>query len=371
VWTHHFYNEVDEPAVGSAVIVDAAGIVNAAGFLGLPIETDDAWLHTLGSDGTPLWEARYDGAAGFGDWFFDVARTTSGIVVAVGHETTERVLSGKAPSSEVDVVILAYAPDGERLWRQALEPLDDHGLFQSPPALAISGTDRIVVGANAATDGGFPQMFFAEIALDGALVDRWMHVDDAYRGLELVDLAFDDQGGMHAVASGTPDDAGDDHEWLGRWDAEGVYLGAVADVHEGARAVAVVTREGGTIVLGGIYTNATAPVALRPFVHRYDAARQPLWTRTLELDAGDGSVEPRALAIDCAGRTLVLAMQEEIPWIIRLDDAGDEIDRLQPIADDLWSFRAMAADPAGNPVIVGRGWDAMLGGSFVVRKIAG
>lgn len=184
-------------------------------------------------------------------------------------------------------------------------------------------------------------------------------------------MQFDDHDGLHAVASGTPEGDGEDHEWLGRWGADRVFLGAVAHAHQGARAVAVLPRADGVLVLGSIDTSATAPVGRRPFLHRYDADGEALWTRTLELDVDVASVESRALAVDCAGRILVLATHDETPWIIRLDQEGNELDRLEPLAGELWSFHAMAPDPAGNPVVVGRGWDETLGESFVVRKIAG
>jgi hypothetical protein len=62
----------------------------------------------------------------------------------------------------------------------------------------------------------------------------------------------------------------------------------------------LVALEDSVVVLGRVTVKPDAPVQRRPWVGRYDAAGNTLWAYELDL-AHDRSVEPHALAVDCAG----------------------------------------------------------------------
>lgn len=366
VWTFEA-PEVRSGAYGTAVAVAADGRVFAVGTLEGSSTQDngDGWLHALAVDGTPIWEARYGGKAGFDDWFTDVAITPAGDLVIVGTETL--INGGVASSSEQVAIAIGYDAAGNERWIFTIGPLDEREIKDAAPAVTADD-DRVLVGATS-TQGDYRTLLsFAELDHEGQLLQRWDHADPSLDQMELADVRFDAQGGALAVGGSWTSDA----IWLGQLGTDlSDVIGFVVHEQDSLSPVAVEPLADGALVLARIDTQPTAPVARRPFLVRYDSTGAVLWSETLVWD-GIESVVPSSVTIDCAGRIVLLATRNDVqPWIVRLDADGNELDRFSDSVGEIGNRRGVATDAAGNVIVTGRGIEDTTGEAFVVRMLAG
>ena len=360
-WAQPFAVGADDSPGATAVAVDARGLVYAAGFFRYPDRNADAhgWLHAVSADGEPRWDIRYEPDT-LRQEFTDVAVAPSGDMIVVGYELVS------APASEwgereVIAVVLRYSPAGATLWRREIE-----GISEGYVKVAVGTDGRIVVAgrSQAAIEDPFPgDIFVADIAETGELLDRWIPTSDSHLlPLGPADLSLDADGTLYLLATGYPE-VGPRAPWVGRWDAEGSYLGAF--VHEeGGQAIALNPREGGALVLW-------RDESYRPSLRRFDRDGVELWARAVGFEHG---LDARALATDCDGNALVAAdyWDGEVGqnWLFRIDDRGQELDRIDLGTPYGWTFEGVEADPFGNAVLAGRAWLVDDDHSFVVRKYA-
>jgi hypothetical protein len=110
----------------------------------------------------------------------------------------------------------------------------------------------------------------------------------------------------------------------------------------------------------------TDPPVTRPILRRYAADGVELWAHIVEM-TGEEPLLAYDLATDCDGRALVRATlsPDATDWMFVVDDEGTELERREVVVDDYMGLYDLAADPFGNPVVVGG-----KGSEFVVRKYA-
>lgn len=342
VWTQQFTANVEAAQRALSVAADPSGIVYAAGFYRFPNDVNHGWLHALSPDGAPRWEVRYDGE-NLEEAFTDVATTPSGDVIVVGYE----LISNLDPFwsyPEIVAVVIAYSASGEVAWRTEVAHVG-----WSPPTVAVGPDGRVVVAATSRPQNldEHPALLLADISPTGELSSTWAPPSDPYLYLDPADVQLDAAGNLYVLATGATAESGMAAEWLGRWDAVGSFLGAVAHEHEEAGAVAVNPRADGALVLGH-----GEPYAFRPSLRRYDENGVELWASTVEME-GEVSLAPFALTTDCAGQALVAAESNGAFWLFWFDDQGSELSRLQLESGQWWAFHGMAVDSFGNPVLAG------------------
>lgn len=359
-WTQQFTVGLEDLAGASAVVVDAGGLVYAAGFINFADDNldTDGWLHALSAEGAPRWEVRYDRDT-LRQAFSDVAIAPSGDVIVVGFELISEPAS-LIGEPEVVAIVIRYSPAGEMLWRTEID-----GMAQNHAKVAVGSDDRIVVATTLQGACKSPgAVSIAYLAATGELVESWVPLADPYSlPFGPADVQLDTDGSLYLLATGTLADSAMRAEWVGRWDAAGSFLGAFVHEEEGAEAIAVNPREGGALVLGRTEDGQ----ALR----RYDASGVELWSHTVLFDLG---LWARDLATDRDGQALVVAdfWDGEVfqNWLFRFDDAGEELARINIGTEYGWTFESVDMDPCGNAVLAGRAWGLDDPASFVVRKYA-
>lgn len=360
VWTQQFTVGPEDVAGASAVVVDAEGLVYAAGFINFADDNldTDGWLHALSTDGESRWEVRYDSDT-LRQAFTDVAVAPSGDVIVVGFELISASVS-EWDEPEVVAIVIRYSPAGELLWRTEID-----GMAQNYAKVAVGADERIVVAAISQGSYQAPgSVSLADVAATGEVLQLWVPPSDPYAlAFGPADVQLDADGILYLLATGTLADSAVRAEWLGRWDAGGSFLGAFVHEDEGAEAIAVNPDGGGALVLG----RTEEGQALR----RYDAGGVELWAHTVVFDFG---LSARALATDCDGQALVLAdfWDGEVfeNWLFRIDDRGEEVARMSIGTVYGWTFESVDTDPFGNVVVAGGAWELDDAAAFAVRKYA-
>lgn len=348
VWTRAF----DGPAAGSdqarQLALDGAGGAYLAGSMATD-DGQDICLLRVNAAGDTLWRRLWDGG-GSQDWAVDLRADAAGATVA-----------GQAflPGSVFDGVVLRWSAEGELLWEARVPDFGtgDNGRATRP--LAVDATGRCWLTG---TSLGRLATACFDAGGDTLWVDRWAGPND-----------LSDTGVAVAV-----DGAGQATVVGASWDAS-IDIVAIRYAPTGERAwtVRVDGPAGGTdhpcAILpdgdGGVYACGSVSVDGASdtdwLVTRIDAAGDTLWTRRHDGPTSLGDVAV-ALARTPAGDLLVggevyggspgqggsgidfrvVAYSRDGDELWQADWNGDGND------DDL--LRALAVDPAGDAIAVGR-----------------
>jgi len=175
---------------GSAVAVDTNGVAYAAGTLGADQGSSaDIVLVARGADGSPLWEARFDGPGHGPDVATCVAVSPAGAVYVAGQATR---------ANSRDLVVLKFSSAGALLWRRFIggasgpDKASALALDRSGNVLVAGWNSRFGSGANAA---------LAKFTPEGAKL--WLRIWDgaAHRTDRAFDVALDRSGNAVVVGS--------------------------------------------------------------------------------------------------------------------------------------------------------------------------
>ncbi|MBI4602845.1 MAG: hypothetical protein HY721_12885 [Planctomycetes bacterium] len=141
----------DEPA---ALAIDGDGSVLVAGLSYHPATLHDIVILKYSSDGTPLWERRYDGPRGGNDIARALAIDGSGNVLVTGYSSADGVTH--------DFVTLKYSPSGDLLWEARYD--GPGGSEDWPAALAADAADNVYVtgfSRGAGTSGDYATLKYS------------------------------------------------------------------------------------------------------------------------------------------------------------------------------------------------------------------
>ncbi|APR87150.1 Cell surface protein [Minicystis rosea] len=154
---------------GSAITVDAAGRVIAAGYTVTSAGGTDMWIRKYqdgGSSNTILWTKTYDDAAHGNDFAFGVTADASNNVVVVGAEPV---------NGQFDASIRKYDANGNLLWTQ--RHAGAAGQIDLAAGVACDAAGNIYVGGSEETANATANTWTAKYTPAGAIV--W---SDVYNG---------------------------------------------------------------------------------------------------------------------------------------------------------------------------------------------
>lgn len=345
IWTQTF--PIPEISRLLGITMSSSGEAYVVGSRDESHQALDGWFLHLAADGTLQHGIERDLDQDVE--FEDVALAPDGQAIVVGYEN----LSGTQT-----LVVYAFAPDGTLVWREPVELGVEAEVAGWSPRIAVSSQGRTVVGANWWREGG-GGFSLVELGPTGERIRSFPLPAEAPADLEMRDLGIDPAGALY-VGGGAGEGVGD-LEWVGRWDADGMFLGSWEHAERGARVVELSPREDGVLVLGVDFTREGFPAYVRPRLRRYDGAGTELWARVIDVEeVGEDPLSPYELAVDCLGRGVVHAQHSGGSginhWLFTIDDNGDEVDRRKLELDiNLGEYQPgiydITTDPFGNVVL--------------------
>ncbi len=304
LWTRQFGSNQDDGASG--VAVDGKGNVYVVGSVGGPLPGQtyvgryvDAFIRKYGPDGQELWtrqfgSATWDEAAG-------VAADRAGNAYVVGWVAGP--LPGQTSLGGDDAFLRKYDPEGQEVWtRQFGSAGDDEALGVAVDAVA----NVYVVGGfmhgsrlqhTIGTYDGFLRKF------DPVGQELWSRQigQVGYTMPQAVDV---DGAGNAYVTGGTLYQR--DEVYLGKYDPEGQELWTGQARSAGLHWASDVTIDatGDVYVVGTLDTPWILPdSAYDPFLRKYNAAGQELWTWVFAAAPLGGA---RGVALDWAANVYIV-----------------------------------------------------------------
>lgn len=341
VWARRVGADADDRAYG--VATDAAGNVAVTGSVSNYVNfgngvvtgtggSNDAFVAVYAAaDGAHLWSRRFGGSGS--ETGYAVAVDATGAVVVAGTfvgtvDFGTGPLTAAGGTTDQDIVVAKYSPSGVTLWAKRF---GSAAAFEYAYGLALDAAgDVLVTGA-----------FYGTVGFGGPTLTSAGGYD-----VHLVKLA---------AASGA-------HVWSKRF-------GGTADDYGNAVAV----DAGGAITLAGYFRNTAdfgggalaSAGGQDAFVARFSPAGAHQWSRRVGA-AGDDSA--RGVTFTTAGDVLVTgAFQGSVDFgggPLASVGSGDQfVARYGPTGAHVWSRRfgglgyqygaAIAAGPAGNPIVAG------------------
>jgi hypothetical protein len=363
IWTSVVASSTGRIDEMHGIAVDSEGLVYVSGWLQDQDDRTDGWAAAFSADGELRWDDRYVGAADMNDALHDVVLGNDGRIYVAGVEQIGFVESASSsfPLPIEQLIVLAYGPDGEHLWRQTAMVEDDTVAF--PVAIDVGPDGEIVVGAGVRDETGTGSLVMLVLANNGALREQREPLFDAYFGIEFGGIDVDQNGNVYIGATALAYDHFPQH-WVTAWNRRGKLLWEVGVEHYDASTRSVLADEDGVAVLGSFDPPMTPGTRRRLWIGRYDTDGGASWTYE-----SDASMNPRALAIDCRGDIAVLATAADEPWLARLTADGELVESfvLGDAVDDVY---AMAPDPGGNLVLARRSCDPTLACQHELTKLS-
>ncbi len=299
LWAARYNGPADGSDQGTAITVDAAGNVLVAGYSVHPGSHADFVTLKYSPAGQVMWTALYNGASDSSDHARTVAVDAGGSVYVAGESW--------AAGSGNDLVIVKYSAAGQYLWESR------HG----NPA---NTTDKLI-DLELDPDGnpvlaGYGNNRFTALKLNpegGILWDWTSDFEGSLAGMQL-----DREGNLYLTGSAfIKTDHGD--YALVKLDSAGRFLWQVfserpsEDVFVSAWAVTL--DESGDVYVAGNMARIDSPFDSDFLTARYSPAGELDWI--VQTDAGQNSVQPKAIAVDQDQRVYVAGWaQTEYPPLV-------------------------------------------------------
>jgi hypothetical protein len=330
--------------------VDAAGSVYVAGYVGVAMGDEDAWVRKYAYDGAEMWTQTHAGATMLREHGRALVVDEAELAVVAGFENV--AMQGN------DVWLRKFAAEGTPQWTKGYDD-PDHG-NDAGYALARTGAGELVAVGGHAVPGQGQNMWLRKH--DAAGNTLWTRSYAGAAGGSDTAYAVAAGDGYLYVAGAETVAAEGLNMWLGKYDADGNLLwsrganGAASadDLLFGAAAMA----DGGVVVCG--YQSA-AEVPWTSFVRRYDADGLVVWT---EVDDGpmDAGALCYAVALTADGEVVTAgaAIRDKLrkPYVRRL--AADGTPRWGTLVDSPGAggsqARCVAVGP-GDEVVAAGGLD--------------
>lgn len=264
---------------------------------------EDVFVARYGADGSEFWTVRYDGPNGGVDRGLSVAVDPAGRVYVTGQ-------SWGSEESEYDIVTLAYGPDGTPLWEARYDGTGES--WDRGVALAVGGTAVFVTGWETTfTDGINSSIAYVTLAYDLDGTEVWSATYtgpgsyDQDRATDIVVTADgnvvvtgESYGASTAWDYATIAYRGEDGAilWVDRYD---FGVGSI----DGAAALAI-DASGNTYVTGYSYVEPLDGTKADVLTLCYDPDGRRVWTARYDGPVGsfDGGTD---VAVDGSGVVVV------------------------------------------------------------------
>ena len=341
----------------NAVVVDAAGNVYAAGYVGDGVifnTNHDYLVVKFGADGTQRWAHRYDGPGANSDFAEQLVVDAAGNVYVTGFSY--------GADFDFDWATLKLAADGTLRWERRL---DAPGRSDDRAADMALLPDGSVVVSGVTQPGGeqFPDDDAETVAYDpqGAIVwqARW---SDTAASHELVFDLDVDASGRVAITGTTQENTSPyvpPFPLTLRYDAGGALLQTIRS--DGGASVDV--DAAGNVFVAGTFVTSPSTVA------KFSASGARVWSAPLSASAGDALSWP-FVAADAAGAVTVGGTVSDTST-----GSGDYLTiRFAPDGRELWRHRFggvadpgqqdqvadVAIDATGAALVTGTSWNGYL-----------
>lgn len=249
--------------------VDGTGSIYVVGLTALSAADEELWLRKYAAEGQALWTQTYAGSAKLKDQGRGVVVDAAELVYAAGFVNV--LEQGN------NVFVRKYAADGMPVWTKSFNGAASVGDIASAAVLTKTG-DLLVGGATGVMDAG-NDTWLRKYSPTGAVLWTRGHAGAGKGHDETNALAVTDDGGTF-YAAGIESVPGEGRNlWLGKYDIDGNLLwsrlyNGMASKDDYLHA-AVAMPDGGVVVCG-YETALTIPWS--SFLRRYDANGLVVWT---------------------------------------------------------------------------------------------
>ncbi|OGT27859.1 MAG: hypothetical protein A2Z17_01365, partial [Gammaproteobacteria bacterium RBG_16_66_13] len=358
VWTRQFGTASEDFAFG--VSVDASGVFVAGATSGtFPGQTStggrDAFVRKYDAAGNEVWTRQF-GTGGF-DEVLGISVSTSGVFVA---GETEGTLPGQTSAGDVDAFVRKYDAAGNEVWTRQFGTASSEAAY----GVAVDASGVYVAGGIGTFSPSSPpppppDPFVRKY--DAAGNEVWTR-QFGTGGFDIAKGISVDASGVYVAGwtSGTfpgQSNAGDNDPFVRKYDAAGNEVwtrqfGTGGNDHGNGVAVDAsgVYVAGDT---GGTFPSQTSAGGFDAFVRKYDAAGTELWTRQFGTPAADA---PEGISVDASGVYVAGSTAGTLPGQTSAGDVDAFVVKLSHVVTSPPGF-AIRDDAAGGDCSSIGTWD--------------
>lgn len=296
LWAARYNGPADGSDQGTSLTVDEAGHVIVAGYSVHPGSHADYVTIKYSPAGQVMWTALYNGASDSSDYARTVAVDAAGSVYVAGESW--------AAGSGNDLVIVKYSASGQMLWESR---------YGNPANTADKLVDLALDPDGNPVMAGYGNNRFTALKLnpEGDLLWSWIpDFDGSLSGMQL-----DREGHLYLTGSAhIQPDQGDyavvKLDSTGRLCWQTFSERPSQEVFYNARVITL--DASGNVYIAGSMVRSDSPYDSDLLTARYSPGGELDWI--VETDAGQNSVQPRAIAVDQDQRVYVAGWaQTEYP----------------------------------------------------------
>jgi len=374
LWIRQYAGDLGDDGYGTHLVFDNEGFVYLGGWYeGDPDSDIDFITIKYDSEGTQLWEQRYNSPAQDRDFPEDLEVDNAGNVYVTGNSA-----SGDGHVSCASTTI-KYSPAGEELW--VVQSESTTGIHNYCQAMAVDATGRIVITGNAEISSQNWDYFTHVYNSDGTF-RRSASYDGPASSLDWSNAMVRDEAGNLYITGGRKNDQGFDSQadcitvkYLpdGSLDWTAVYEGPISGANEGFK---IALAPAGDVAVAG--TNWTWEGTLDFTTVMYSPAGEVLW-----IAIYGGRMDPHSqlklvdLAIDHDGNVIIICVDRENGT--DLEDTHYRTIKYDPSGNEIWTAiyegsgdgedvpAGLTLDEVGNIYLTGRGFDS--DGSYDMTSI--
>lgn len=299
LWTHTYGGTGMVKDQGRAVVVDAADLVDVAGYANTLNQDNDVFVRKLATDGMPIWTKAYNGAAMLSDAASAAVLTAEGDLLVAGATTVV--------DAGTNTWLRKYSPEGMTLWTRTYAGASKGN--DGANALALTADGFIYAAGQEGVTGEGSNVWLGKYDPDGNLIWSKIYSGAAGKNDYLYGAVAMNDGGVVVCGYETAIEI----PWksfLRRYDAGGLAVWTEIDPGPemlGALCYGVDLAQNGDIVLAGAAMQGTTR---EPRVRRLKPDGVELWS-TIVTGAGEGASQARCVRGASDGTIVVTGSQDD------------------------------------------------------------
>jgi uncharacterized delta-60 repeat protein len=357
-WVHRYSNVVSNSNDQAFKVVrDAAGDIIVTGTTDDGIHGPDMLtIKYSGTDGSVIWQERYNGPANSYDVAQAVAVNGSGNVVVTGYSNN---------GTNYDAYTAKYAAgDGALLWEKRYNSPANRGDFTH--AVALDGSGNVVVTGSSENRTNSDYYTAKYAAADGALLweKRYNGPATNYNNDYASAVVVDGSGNVVVTGSSFNGASGYDCYTAKYAAADGALLWEQRCTNGNATAVAL-DNSGNAVVTGNSSNDY--------YTAKYAAADGALLWEKRYNGPRNADDRANALAVDGSGNVLVTGYSDNDAYTAKYAAADGALlweQRYNSPANQLDLAHAVALDGSGNVVVTGYSYSTSFNADYFTAKYA-